>query len=328
MAAEPSFWDNPERAQKNLRETKDTKRVVHTFDSLASQVTDAKVYLELAQEENDDEAQHEATRLVAEITQQLADLEFQRMLSGESDSSGAIVDINSGAGGVDASDWAQMLLRMVLRYAERKGWRSEILDETVAEEAGIKSATVAIDGEFAYGMLKAEAGVHRLVRISPFDSNARRHTSFASISIVPDVDDDIDIVVSESDLRIDVYRASGAGGQHVNKTESAVRITHLPTNIVSQCQSERSQHKNKAKAMRVLKARLHEHELQSRMQEKQKAEAQKKKIEWGSQIRSYVLAPYRQVNDHRTEVKTSRVDDVLDGDLDELIRTYLLQTSG
>ena len=246
------------------------------------------------------------------------------MLSGENDASGAIVEINAGAGGVDAADWAQMLMRMVLRYCQNKGWKVDVLDEQPAEEAGIRGATLAVAGEFAYGLLKAENGVHRLVRISPFDANARRQTSFAAVHVTPDIEDDVEVDLAESDLRIDVYRAGGAGGQHVNKTESAVRITHIPTGIVAQCQNERSQHKNKSAAMRVLKSRLYEH-LRAEKDAEIAAATDKKKIEWGSQIRSYVLAPYRQVNDHRTELKVGNVDAVLDGDLDPFIRAFLLQ---
>lgn len=277
-------------------------------------------------EAEDADSLHEAQTSADAIVQALDDLEFRRMLSGDNDFGGAVVQINSGAGGVDASDWAQMLMRMILRYAQRKGWKASILDEQQAEEAGIKSATLVISGEYAYGLLKAEDGVHRLVRISPFDANARRQTSFAALTITPDIEDEIDVEILDTDLRIDVYRAGGAGGQHVNKTESAVRITHMPSGLVVQCQNERSQHKNKASAMRVLKSRLYD--LHKAEQDALNAEAAnaRKKIEWGSQIRSYVLAPYRLVNDHRTELKVSDVDAVLDGELDEFIRTYLLRT--
>jgi peptide chain release factor 2 len=249
------------------------------------------------------------------------------MLSGELDSGGAILQIVSGAGGVDASDWAQMLMRMVIRYAERKGWKVEVLEETRAEEAGIKSATLTVAGDYAYGLLKAEDGVHRLVRVSPFDTNGRRQTSFAAIRVTPDIDDSIEVEINEVDLKIDTYRAGGAGGQHVNKTDSAVRITHLPTKIVVQCQNERSQHSNKAKAMKLLRARLYDYELAKREAKAAADAAARLDVEWGSQIRSYVLFPYQQVNDHRTELKTSDVDGVLDGDLDELIRTYLLRAA-
>ena len=288
-------------------------------------MSDAGVLLELAEEADDPDSAVEAEQSAAAIGTSLADLEFRRMLSGESDAGGAVIEINSGAGGVDAADWAQMILRMLIRYCQRKGWKAQVIDEQAAEEAGIKSATLVIDGDFAYGLLKAEGGVHRLVRISPFDANARRQTSFAAVTVTPDVEENIDVDIDEGDLRIDYYRAGGAGGQHVNKTESAVRLTHIPTGLVVQCQNERSQHKNKSQAMRVLRSRLYD--LRKAEQDAKNAEAhgEKKKIEWGSQIRSYVLAPYRMVNDHRTDIKTSDVDGVLDGDLDELIRTFLLK---
>jgi peptide chain release factor 2 len=285
---------------------------------------DAVLLLELAEEAEDVDSAEEARTAGEEVKQTLADFEFRRMLSGEHDEGGAVVQINAGAGGVDAADWAQMVLRMLLRYADRKGWKVELLDEQPAEEAGIKSATLVVTGEYAYGLLRAEMGVHRLVRISPFDANARRQTSFAAVTVAPDIDDTVVVDINEGDLRIDYYRAGGAGGQHVNKTDSAVRITHLPTNIVVQCQAERSQHKNKAQAMRVLRAKLHEHYTRQRDAEAAQAAPEKKKIEWGSQIRSYVLAPYRQVTDHRTDLKIGNVDAVLDGDLDSLIRTFLL----
>jgi peptide chain release factor 2 len=261
------------------------------------------------------------------VRKALDDIEFKRMLSGELDANGAVVTITAGAGGVDASDWAQMLRRMMVRYAERKGWKVEMLDENYAEEAGIKNATFTVAGDYAYGLLKAEDGVHRLVRVSPFDGNGRRQTSFASITITPDIDDDIEVEINEVDLKIDTYRAGGAGGQHVNKTDSAVRITHMPTGIVVQCQNERSQHSNKAKAMKLLRSRLYDWELAKREAKAAEDAKNRLKIEWGSQIRSYVLFPYQQVNDHRTELKTSNVDGVLDGELDDLIRTYLLQSA-
>jgi peptide chain release factor 2 len=285
------------------------------------------VLLELAEEASDEASAKEAAGQVVSIQKQLDDLEFKRMLSGELDPGGAIVQIQSGAGGVDASDWAQMLLRMLIRYGERKGWKVEVLEETPAEEAGIKGATFTVSGDYAYGLLKAEDGVHRLVRVSPFDANARRQTSFAAVRVTPDIDDDIEVNINPADLRIDTYRAGGAGGQHVNKTDSAVRITHLPTGIVVQCQNERSQHANKDKAFKLLRARMYDFEL-SKREAKAAAEAKNRlDIEWGSQIRSYVLFPYQQVNDHRTEVKTSDVNGVLDGDLDDLIRTFLLQSA-
>ncbi len=284
--------------------------------------------LELADEASDEATGKEAVAAAKAVGKALDDLEFRRMLSGEFDGQGAIVQIQAGAGGVDASDWAQMLMRMIMRYAERKGWKVEVVDEQPAEEAGIKGATMIITGENAFGLLKAENGVHRLVRVSPFDQQGRRQTSFASMTITPDIDDDIVVDINTEDLKIDTYRAGGAGGQHVNKTDSAVRITHMPTGIVVQCQNERSQHSNKAKAMKMLSARLYELEVSKREAKAAEEAKAKLKIEWGSQIRSYVLFPYQQVNDHRTEVKTSQVTAVLDGDLDDLIRTYLLQRAG
>ncbi len=283
--------------------------------------------LELAIEMSDDASATEAETQAAAVAKALDDMEFRRMLSGELDGGGAILQITAGAGGVDASDWAMMLMRMLIRYAERKGWKVEVNEETMAEEAGIKSATLTVAGDYAYGLLKAENGVHRLVRVSPFDANGRRQTSFAAVTVTADIDDDIEVDIKDEDVRIDTYRAGGAGGQHVNKTDSAVRMTHIPTGIVVQCQNERSQHSNKDKAYKMLRAKLYDYELALR-EEKAHADAKARlKIEWGSQIRSYVLFPYQQVNDHRTELKTSDVAGVLDGDLDQLIRTFLLKSA-
>jgi peptide chain release factor 2 len=325
LSAAPGFWDKREAAQAVLREQKLVKSAVAAFDKQRRALDDAQVLADLADEAADDASAREAEAAGNAVEAALADMEWRRMLSGESDPLGAIVTINSGAGGIDAADWAQMILRMLLRYCERQGWKTEMLDEQPAEEAGIKSATFAVDGEFAYGLLKAEMGVHRLVRISPFDQNARRQTSFAAVSVSPDVEDTIEIEVRDEDLRVDVFRSGGAGGQHVNKTESAVRLTHLPTGIVVVCQSERSQHMNKNKAMRVLKSRMYERELEEQQAKLAAFEKEKKAIEWGSQIRSYVLAPYRQVADHRTDLKVGNVDAVLDGDLEPFIRQFLLQ---
>ena len=297
------------------------------YDSQLRALTDAEVLIDLAEEASDEDSAREAEGQVASVRRALDDIEFRRMLSGELDGNGAIVQIQSGAGGVDASDWAQMLMRMLMRYCERKGRKVEVLDETPAEEAGLKSATFTVTGDYAYGLLKAEHGVHRLVRVSPFDANARRQTSFAAVTITPDIDDDIEVEINEVDLKIDTYRAGGAGGQHVNKTDSAVRITHMPTGIVVQCQNERSQHANKAKAMKLLRARMYDMELAKREAKAAEDAKARLRIEWGSQIRSYVLFPYQQVNDHRTEMKTSDINGVLDGDLEELIRTYLLSKS-
>jgi len=285
------------------------------------------VLLDLAEEASDEDSAKEAAGQAAAVKRALDELEFKRMLSGELDPGGAIVQITAGAGGVDASDWAMMLMRMLIRYCERKGWKVEVLEETFAEEAGIKSATFTVAGDYAYGLLKAENGVHRLVRVSPFDANGRRQTSFAAVTVTADIDDDIEVEINDVDLRIDTYRAGGAGGQHVNKTDSAVRITHMPTGIIVQCQNERSQHSNKAKAMKMLRAKIYDFELAKREAKAHEDARARLKIEWGSQIRSYVLFPYQQVADHRTDVKTSDVDGVLDGDIDDLIRTYLLQAA-
>jgi peptide chain release factor 2 len=307
-----------------LKESKAATSIIDTFESLDRKVSDAVVLLDLAEEAGDDASAREARQLGIDVERAIADLEFRRMLSGEHDGGNAVVEVNAGAGGVDASDWAQMLVRMLVRYAQRQGWKVDVIDEQAAEEAGIKNATLVVEGPFAFGLLKAESGVHRLVRISPFDGLARRQTSFAAVTVMPDVEEDIDVDINEADLRIDYYRAGGAGGQHVNKTDSAVRLTHLPTGLVVQCQNERSQHKNKSQAMRVLRSRLYDMR-KAEADAKAAASIERKKIEWGSQIRSYVLAPYQQVTDHRTELKIGKVDAVLDGDLDELIRTYLLQ---
>jgi peptide chain release factor 2 len=308
-----------------LRDKKHLEQVVGSWDAQTRALSDAEVLLDLAEEASDEDSAKEAAGQVSGIQKALDDLEFKRMLSGELDGGGAIVQITSGAGGVDASDWAQMLMRMLIRYCDRKSWKVDVLEETPAEEAGIKQATFTVAGDYAYGLLKAENGVHRLVRVSPFDANGRRQTSFAAVTVTADIDDDIEVNINEVDLRIDTYRAGGAGGQHVNKTDSAVRITHIPTGIVVQCQNERSQHANKDKAFKLLRARMYDYELAKREAKAAEDAKARLKIEWGSQIRSYVLFPYQQVNDHRTEVKTSDVQGVLDGDLDDLIRTYLLQ---
>ena len=291
-------------------------------------MNEARGYFELAREENDEETLKEVGAKMTEVEKDLQAAEFKRMLGGETDRNNAIVSIHSGAGGTEAQDWASMLLRMYLRWAERKGFHTEVIDSLDGEEAGIKSATVEVTGEYAYGYLKAEVGIHRLVRISPFDAGKRRHTSFASVFVYPEIDEDIVIEVKEEDLRIDTFRSSGAGGQHVNKTESAVRFTHLPTGIVVSCQNERSQHKNRAMAMKVLKSRLYELKLREQEEKAEHLHSAKKDIAWGSQIRSYVLQPYRLAKDHRTNCEIGNVDAVLDGDLDEFIQTYLLQKTG
>jgi peptide chain release factor 2 len=322
-----------DKAQATMREQGRLKLVVESFDAQMKAAEDAKLFIELASEANksgskDDDAAREADAALAGAEAAVTKMEFARMLSGPYDQNGALVSINAGAGGTESQDWAQMLLRMYTRWAERRGFKIESLDLQAGDEAGIKSATILIEGEWAYGWLRAEAGVHRLVRISPFDSAKRRHTSFASVFIYPDIDETITVVIDEKDLRIDVMRSGGAGGQHVNKTESAVRITHIPTGLAVHSDQERSQHKNRAVAMRILKAKLFEVEQKKQEEKMGNIHAQKKAIEWGSQIRSYVLAPYRMVSDHRTGLKDSDVDGALDGDLDRFMVAQLLALAG
>jgi len=300
------------------------EKVLESWDSLVRQVEDIRVLIELGSEVEDEASLLEAHEMNAELEKSVAAAEFQRMLSGPHDRSCCYLSINSGAGGTESQDWAEMLLRMYLRYCERKGWRTEITEYQPGDEAGLKSCTFAVTGEYSYGYLRAEAGIHRLVRISPFDSNARRHTSFASVFAFPEIADDIDVRIVESDLRVDTFRSSGAGGQHVNTTDSAVRITHMPTGIVVACQSERSQHMNKASAMKVLRAKLYERELQERESKAAELSADKKEIGWGSQIRSYVLHPYKMVKDLRTGVETGNPDAVLDGELEDFIVAFLM----
>jgi len=317
-------WSKPERAQALGRERSELEKVVKVLDALTTGLSEASELLALAVEEDDAGTAEEVGHDLDGLEQQLAALEFRRMFSGEMDASNAYLDIQSGAGGTEAQDWAEMLLRMYLRWAEAHEFRTEIIEASAGEVAGIKSATVHVAGGYAYGWLRTETGVHRLVRKSPFDSGNRRHTSFASVFVAPEVDDEIDIDIDPSDLRIDVYRASGAGGQHVNRTESAVRITHLPTNIVVQCQNDRSQHKNKAQAMNQLRAKLYEFEMQKRRAEASAVEESKADVGWGSQIRSYVLDQSR-IKDLRTGVETGNTQAVLDGDLDEFIEASLKQ---
>ncbi len=294
------------------------------FDRTFGAMQDARALDELAEEARDESARTEAASHAAEVVRQVERLEFRRMLSGPHDGAPAIVEVKSGAGGVEAMDWAAMLYRMYVRYCERKGWEVEPADLVAGEEAGISSASFIVRGEYAYGFLKAERGVHRLVRISPFDSAARRQTSFAAVDVTPEIEDDIVIDIKEADVRIDTYRSSGAGGQKVNKTDSAVRITHLPTGIVVAVQNERSQQKNRGVAWKILRSRLYEYEERKRQVVRDAEEAQKKDIDFGSQIRSYVLQPYRMVKDLRTGIETGKVEDVLDGDLDGFIQPYLL----
>ena len=322
--AAPGFWDNNENAQKLLKERTVIGKVVENWDRLHRQEEDLRVLIELGADAQDDATLVEVRKLNEELEKGVAQAEFQKMLSGPHDRSSCFVSINAGAGGTESQDWAEMLLRMYLRYCERNGWRTEITEYQAGEEAGVKGVTFSVTGEYAYGYLKAEAGIHRLVRISPFDSNARRHTSFASVFIFPEIEDDIEVKISESDLRVDTYRSSGAGGQHVNTTDSAVRITHIPTGIVVACQTERSQHMNRATAMRVLRAKLYERELEEKENKAAEIGGEKKEIGWGSQIRSYVLHPYKMVKDLRTGVETGNPDTVLDGDLDDFVVAYLM----
>ena len=311
--------------QKINKEKTVIEKSIDDWKTLNNKIEDAFILLEMAIDEEDEGSFAEVKTELKGIHKSANELELKSFLSGEMDANSAYLSINSGAGGTEACDWAQILLRMYTRYAERNGFKVEVIQVTEGEEAGLKSATILIEGPYAYGELKAESGVHRLVRISPFDSNARRHTSFASVFAWPEVDDDIDVEVKEEDLRIDTYRASGAGGQHINTTDSAVRITHVPTGVVVQCQNQRSQHVNKDRALKMLKAQLYELELEKRNKEKDEMNAEKKANEWGSQIRSYVLHPYKMVKDHRTEMENSNPDNVLDGDLEKFVEAYLKQ---
>ena len=319
----PGFWDNREAAQATIEEVNEHKRWVDTWQNLEDQRDDLGLLLELAVEEDDGEAMAEVRAEANALEKEIAELEFRNMLSGRDDAKNALLTIHPGAGGTESADWAQMLLRMYMRWIERRGFRKELMDLQPGDEAGIKSATVEVTGKYAYGYLKAEAGVHRLVRLSPYDSQNRRHTSFASVFVYPEIEDAVEVEINESELRVDTYRASGAGGQHVNKTDSAVRITHLPTGIVVQCQNERSQHKNRSSAMKILRARLYQFHEEEKKKKLEAVEHTKKRIEWGNQIRSYVLHPYNMVKDHRTGEETSNVDGVMDGDIDAFIHAYL-----
>lgn len=318
----PDFWNDSENAAKVGQEKTKIEKILNHFDSLGQNLEDAKELFEMAKSENDEETMQAVFDDAPILQESIKKLEVEVMLSGEHDGANAIVSIHPGAGGTESQDWADILFRMYLRWAERRGFNVEVLDKQAGEEAGLKDVSFIIKGENAYGYLKVENGIHRLVRISPFDSNARRHTSFSSVMVSPEIDDDIDIEIEDKDLRIDTYRASGAGGQHVNKTESAIRITHIPTNIVVQCQNDRSQHKNKATALKMLKSRLYELEL-----EKKQAQIDgtpKSEIGWGHQIRSYVLAPYQQVKDTRSNLAYSQVEAILDGDIDDVIEGVLI----
>ncbi len=323
--AAPGFWDDPSGSQEILKKRTTLEKLIQSWDSLNRQLEDIRVMIELGIEAQDEETLTEVHEMNGRLRNAVDAAEFQRMLSGSHDKNGCFVSVNPGAGGTESQDWAEMLLRMLLRYCEKKGWKAVITDYQDGDEAGLKSATFSVTGEYAYGHLKAEAGVHRLVRLSPFDSNNRRHTSFASVFVFPEIEEeDIDIKISDSDLRVDTYRSSGSGGQHVNTTDSAVRITHIPTNIVVACQSERSQILNRATAMKVLRAKLYEKEMEERSVRASEIAGEKKEIGWGSQIRSYVLHPYKMVKDLRTGIESGNPDSVLDGALDDFVIPFLM----
>ncbi|HEX4170036.1 MAG TPA: peptide chain release factor 2 [Bryobacteraceae bacterium] len=319
---DPDFWNQPEKSQRIMQQRKRLEEAIQNATAVAATASDIDTLFELGRE--GENVNGDIEREMQVFSKKLEQLETGMLLSGENDARDAIVTIHPGAGGTESQDWAEMLLRLYLRWAERHGFTTEITDRLEGEGAGIKSATVEINGENVYGQLQSEVGVHRLVRISPFDANARRHTSFASVFVYPQIDDDINIDIKPDDLKIDVFRASGAGGQHVNRTESAVRFTHLPTGLVVQCQNERSQHKNRASAMKQMRAKLYEYEMEKKRAADQKLEDTKLGINFGSQIRSYVLAPYRMIKDHRTKLAIGDVDRVLDGDLDPLIHAFLV----
>ncbi|HUR72456.1 MAG TPA: peptide chain release factor 2 [Candidatus Limnocylindrales bacterium] len=324
ITAQADFWNDADKAQTVLKEQSALKAVLANWEKHQVDLEEARFFLDVAKDEKSEEALGEAAGKVAAITKEMAQTELTQLLGGPDDRRNAIVTLHPGAGGTEAQDWAEILLRMYLCWCDRRGFRKEILDYQPGEEAGVKSVTFNVTGDYAFGYMKAEAGIHRLVRISPFDANSRRHTSFASVFVYPEVDDDIKIEINDDDLRVDTYRSSGAGDQHVNKTDSAVRLTHLPTGIVVACQNERSQHKNRAMAMKILKSRLYELELVKQKEKMESYHKTKKDIAWGSQIRSYVLAPYRLVKDHRTNVEVGNADAVLDGDLDQFIEAYLM----
>jgi peptide chain release factor 2 len=325
--SEPNFWETDRGAQKILKEQASLLESISTWKEEKRELEEMEIFLQLIEEQGDEKEADELLERIGKSEETINQMEFRRMLGREHDSTNAIVSINAGAGGTEAQDWVEMLLRMYLRWSEKMGFRAEIVDILPGEEAGLKNVTFTVNGPYAYGYLKAEIGIHRLVRISPFDAGARRHTSFASVFVYPEVSDDIVIEIDERDLRIDTFRSSGAGGQHVNKTDSAVRITHVPTGIVVQCQNERSQHKNKATALKILKARLYQKEVKEKEEKLEELHSEKKEIAWGSQIRSYVMHPYKMVKDHRTNKVIHDVDRVMDGEIDELIKAYLLNAS-
>ena len=328
VISDGNFWNDQASAQETMREKNRLERQLAVIDALQLQMDDAIELLELGTAEGDEEIIDDAEASLTKLVAIAEKRQLESLLSGEADANDCFIEVHAGAGGTEAQDWALMLMRMYSRWSEARGFKLQIIEESVGEEAGIKSVTMRIDGENAYGWMKTESGVHRLVRISPFDSSARRHTSFASVWVYPVVDDNIEIEIEDKDLRIDTYRASGAGGQHVNKTDSAIRITHLPTNIVVQCQNDRSQHRNRATAFNMLKARLYELELQRREDAANDAASSKTDIGWGNQIRSYVLHPYQMVKDLRTNVEKGNAQGVLDGDLDDFIEASLAARVG
>lgn len=320
---EPTFWDKPEEAQKITQELNAVKNSVDRYEDMVTRYEEMKLLWEMGMEDKDESLCEEVENEIKAIQDCIEKLELEILLSEEYDKNNAILTLHAGAGGTEAQDWTQMLLRMYVRWAERNGFTVETVDLLPGDEAGVKSATILVKGHNAYGYLKGEKGVHRLVRISPFDANSRRHTSFSACDVMPEIDDDVEVNIDMNDVRVDTYRASGAGGQHINKTDSAVRMTHIPTGVVAQCQNERSQLKNKEQCLRILRARLFELELQKREEELVALEGDQQKIEWGSQIRSYVFHPYNMVKDHRTGTETSDTQGVMDGDLNKFIESYL-----
>jgi peptide chain release factor 2 len=328
QSADPELWQNPERAQQLLADIARRKQEIAPWDDLARRAQDLQALAERAEEEKDSAAALEAEQTLGQLRARLREMETTMLLGGEYDRSNAIISINAGAGGTESCDWVDMLARMYLRWAQNHGYATEVIDRTPGESAGSRSITAVISGPYAYGYLKAERGVHRLVRISPFDAAHRRHTSFASLDVIPEVEREEEVEINPDDLRIDTFRATGAGGQHVNKTDSAVRITHAPTGIVVQCQNERSQHKNRATALKVLKARLLERKIQEQERKLAEMRGEPAEIAWGNQIRSYVLQPYVMVKDHRTGFETGNAEAVLEGEIDDFIRAYLEQKAG
>lgn len=326
MVADPEFWNNQETAQKTIKEANEVKTVYQNFQSIQNNIEEIELLLEMHRDEPDDAVKSEMVANLSELTEQIETFELEMLLSDPYDNSNAILELHPGAGGTESQDWGEMLYRMYTRWFDKKGFTYEVLDYQNGDEAGIKSVTLLVKGLHAYGMLKAEKGVHRLVRISPFDSSGRRHTSFVSVDVIPEIDEDIDITINPDDIRVDTFRASGAGGQHINKTESAVRITHRETGLVASSQAGRSQLANREQAMNMLKAKLYQKQVEEQQKEMAEIRGEQKEIGWGSQIRSYVFHPYSMVKDHRTDKETGNTDAVMDGDIDEFIEAYLRLT--